>query len=173
MLRKYLSKKKARVFLGSLVVAPRTDIKRHLEDWSWQPQENLGAHLQRSLESIFTLPLASEHEDPTKHDYVLDVIVQKYQSGDFWYAYGGDIAFPFLWRPKVTVCGRLYNLKTKKIKSTYTVTEKCTWGQYIGSIIQPQALFGIKPAFGSDVIEYLLNQACYKLLLKMRDKKEF
>ena len=173
MLRKYLSKKKPRVFLGSLVVAPRTDIKRHLEDWTWQPQENLGVHLQRSLESIFTLPLVSEDEEPTKQDYVLDVIVQKYQSGDFLYAYGGDVVLPLLWRPKVTVCGRLSNLKTKKIKSTYTVTEKCTWGQYIGSIVQPQALLGIKPAFGTQVIEYLLNQACYKLLVEMRNKNEF
>ena len=173
MLRKYLSKNKPRVYLGNLVVAPRTDIKRHLEDWTWQPQENLGAHLKGSLENIFTLPLVSEEEEPTKQDYALDVIVEKYQTGDFFTAYGGEFFLPLLWRPKVTVCGRMYNLKTKKMKFTYTVTEKCTWNQYFGSIINPLALLGIKPAFGSQEIEYLLNQACYKLLLEIRKKNVF
>ena len=77
MLDRFLKKHKPRVFLGKLSVAPRTDIKQHLEDWSWQPQENLGIHLQSSLENIFTLPMASDAKNITKQDIAVDVIVQK------------------------------------------------------------------------------------------------
>ena len=172
MLRKYLTKKKPRVFLGKLAVAPRTDIKRHLEDWTWQPQSNLGAGLQSSLEQIFTLPLVDDAVRPSKHDFALDVIVQNYQSGDFLSAFAGEYAFPVFWRPKVTVNGRLYYIKSKKVISTYTVKEKFPWSGYVNRMFQPSALFGFEPAFTSQDLEYLLCQACYKMILKIRKENE-
>ena len=172
MFRKYLTKKKSRVFLGTLAVAPRTDIKQYLEDWTWQPQGNLSAHLQSSLEQIFTLPLVSDAVKPRKHDFALDVIVQKYQSGDFLSAYIDEYTFPVFWRPKVTVSGRLYYIKSKKVKWTYTVKEKYSWGEYVTRILHPSALLGIRPTFNSQDLEYLLDQACYKMLVKMRTEND-
>ena len=172
MLDRFLKKNKPRVFLGKLSVAPRTDIKQHLEDWSWQPQENLGIHLQSSLENIFTLPMASDAKSITKQDIAIDVIVQKYQSGDFFSAHGGGFSFPVFWRPNVTVSARLYYLKSKKVKSTYTIKEKYPWGGYLEKLLQPQAFLGLQPSFNSKDLEHLLDQACYKLLLKIRTEND-
>lgn len=68
MLGRLLKRKKPRVFLGQLAVAPRTDLKRQLEQDSVFEGESVDDHLRRSLMEIFSLPLASSVVDPLATD---------------------------------------------------------------------------------------------------------
>ena len=131
LLNKILKKEKPRVFLGTLAVAPRADIKRHLDQWGMFKSEDLDSSLRKHLKEIFSLPPANEVGEPESNDLVLDIVVPKFQSGDAWDFSLGDFGIPLMWRPKITVSSRLYYLKSEKTKATFSVTEKMKFGQYL------------------------------------------
>lgn len=167
MLRRFFKKEKPRVFLGVLAVAPRTDVKRHLDEKGVFEDADLDSTLRQSLVEIFSLAPVQTVTSPLPTDFVLDVVIPKFQSGDVWDVSLGEIAFPIFWRPKVTVASRLYSLTTQKTKATFSVTEKMKWGHYLGRIISWRAFFRFRPVFDRKDIEFLLYQACDKLLVKM------
>lgn len=168
MFNKILKKEKSRVYLGSLAVAPRSDLKRNLDQWGMFKNEDLDSSLRQNLKKIFSLPSASEAHEPKSNDLVLDVVVPKFQSGDAWDLSLGDFGIPLMWRPKLTVSSRLYYLKSEKTKATFSVTEKMKLSQYISRLFTWRAVFRFRPIFDSRDMEYLLYQACHKLLLKMQ-----
>ncbi len=149
-------------------MAPRSDIKRHIDQWGIFKNEDLDSNLRKNLKEIFSLPLAQNVKEPKKSDLVLDIVVPKFQSGDTLDLSLGDIGIPLMWRPKITISSRLYNLNTERTKATFSVTEKMDFGQYISRIFSWRAVFRFRPIFDSRDMEYLLYQACHKLLLKMK-----
>lgn len=168
MLNKIINTEKPRVFLGTLAVAPRSDIKRHLDQWGMFKSEDLDSSLRQNLKEIFSLPSADEVVEPKSNDLVLDVVVPMFQSGDAWDLSFGEIVIPLMWRPKLTVSSRLYYLKSEKTKATFSVTEKMRFGQYISRLFTWRAILRFRPVFDSKDMEYLLYQACQKLLMKMQ-----
>ena len=166
MFKLFQKKEKPRVFLGTLTVLPRSDIKRHLENWGVLNDDDMDAGLKKNLKEIFTLPLAKEVENPATNDLVVDVVIPKFQSGELWDLTLDGVGIPLFWRPKVTVSSRLYYLKTKKTKSTFSVTEKMGFGHYFGLLFSFSRIF--RPKINSSDMEVLLYQACHKLLLKMQ-----
>ena len=149
-------------------MAPRADIKKHLDQWGMFKNEDLDSDLGQSLKEIFYLPSACEVDEPKNNDLVLDVVVPKFQSGDAWDLSLGEFGIPLMWRPKVTVSSRLYYLKSDKTKATFSVTEKMKLSQYFSRLFTWRAVFRFRPVFDSKDMEYLLYQACHKLLLKMK-----
>lgn len=168
MLGRFFKKEKPRVFLGALAVAPRTDLKRHLDEKGVFEDANLDSVLRQSLTEIFSLAPVQTVTSPLATDLVLDVVIPKFQSGDAWDISLGEISFPIFWRPKVTVASRLYSLTTQKTKATFSATEKMKWGHYLSRIISWRAFFRFRPVFDRKDIEFLLYQACGKLLVKMQ-----
>lgn len=168
MFSKILKREKSRVFLGVLAVAPRSDIKKHLDQWGMFKNEDLDSSLCKNLKEIFSLPSAQNVEDPKKSDLVLDIVVPKFQSGDAWDLSLGEIGIPLMWRPKITISSRLYYINTEKTKATFSVTEKMKFSQYIGRLFTWRAILRFRPIFNSGDMEYLLYQACHKLLIKMQ-----
>jgi hypothetical protein len=165
---KILKKEKPRIFLGTLAVVPRADIKRHLDQWGMVKNEDLDSSLRQNLKEIFSLPPANEVHEPKSNDLVLYVVVPEFQSGDAWDLSLGDFGIPLMWRPKVTVSSRLYYLKSEKTKATFSVAEKIKLGQYISRLFTWRAFLHFRPIFDPKDMEYLLYQACHKLLLKMQ-----
>lgn len=167
MLGRLLRRKKPRVFLGAIAVSARTDLKRHFEQESVSEDAPLDSELQRSLTQIFCLPPAQSIEDPLPTDLVLDVWISKFQSGEVLDVDFGDAGVTLFWRPKVTVSSRLYSLITKKTKATFLVTEKMKWMHFLARIFSWRGFFRMQPFMRADM-EYLLCQACAKLLAKMQ-----
>lgn len=168
MLGRYFKRERPRVFLGVLAVAPRTDLKRHFDEKGLFEDANLDTALRQSLTEIFSLAPVHSVTVPLATDLVLDVVIPHFQSGGAWDVSLGEIGFPIFWRPKITVASRLYSLTTQNTKATFSVTEKMKWGQYLSRIISWRAFFGFRPVFDRKDIEYLLYQACFKLLVKMQ-----
>jgi len=165
---KFQKKEKYRVFLGALAVAPRTDFKRHRDQWGIFQTEDLDAGLRQSLKEIFPFPLATEVKELKDNDLGLDVVVVKFQSGDALVFSLGEFEIPILWRPKVMVSSRLYYLISDKTKDTFSITEKMKWNQYLGRMLSWRALFRFRPIFDSKDMNYLLCLACHNLLVKMQ-----
>jgi hypothetical protein len=172
ILRKLLRKReKPRVFLGTLVVVPRADIKRRFEQWWSSHYQELETPLRSTLREIFSLPLASEVSDPLPTDLGLDVFIPSFQSGDALGVSLADLEIPvfwiFLWRPKVTVTCRLYSLRSQETKFVYSVTQKMPWREYFGRLFTLPALFRSRPMFSVEDLNHLLNLACHSLLNRL------
>ena len=172
MFGEILKREKSRVFLGELAVAPRTDIKRFLDQWGMLKTENLDSNLRHSLKEIFSLPSPQDIKEPKNTDLVLDIVVPKIQPGDAWDLSLGEVGFPIIWRPKITISSRLYYLKTEKTKATFSVTEKMRFSQYIGRLFTWRAILRFRPVFDYEDMEYLLYQACHKLLKKIKKQHD-
>lgn len=168
MLDRFLRREKPRVFLGTLAVVPRTDIKRHIDQWGMLNDSNLDIPLHVTLQEIFALPPASKVTLPTSTDLALDVLIPSFQSGDYWEVSLGEIGIPIFWRPKIIVAARLYSLKSKKTKRTFTVTQKMPWGEFVGRLFTWRAVFRLRPTFDAEDMNRLLYFACHSLLDKLR-----
>lgn len=168
MFDRFLKREKPRVFLGTLAVVSRTDIKRHIDQWGMLYDSNLDTPLQATLQEIFALPSASEVTLPTSTDLALDVLIPKFQSGDYWDVSMGEIGIPIFWRPRITVVARLYYLKSKNTKRTFTVTQKMPWGEFMGRLFTWRAVFRLRPTFDAEDMNRLLYFACHSLLAKLR-----
>lgn len=163
-----LKRRRTRVFLGTLAVVPRKDIKRYLDQSGVFGDENFDTSLLNTLREIFTLPLAEEIVAPTSTDLGLDVLIPSFQSGDYWDVSLGDVDFPIFWRPKVTVFSRLYYLKSNKTKRTFSVTQKLSWREYLRRLFTWRTLSRFHPMFDGKDMDLLLYLACHKLLGKLR-----
>jgi len=171
MFNNFFSKKeKPRIFLGTLSVLPRTGFKKFLESGFYSEQD-IDLELRKSLEDIFTLPLASEVLNPLKTDLVLDVYVPNFQQG-----LGGDAelgilgGFTFFWRPKVNVKARLFNLQTKKTEHVFSSTEVITGWRFINGVMSLKYYFGLKPPFSKNDMNELLYKACHNILIQIQNK---
>lgn len=168
MFERFLKREKPRVFLGSLAVVTRTDAKRHIDQWGMLNDSNLDAPLQATLQEIFALPSANEVGSPTSTDLALDVLIPKFQSGDYWDVSLGEISIPIFWRPKITVAARLYYLTSGRTKRTFTVTQKMPWSEFLRRLLTWRAFFRLRPTFDAKDMNRLLYFACHSLLGKLR-----
>ncbi len=168
MFRRFLKREKPKVFLGTLAVVPRTDMKRYFDQWGMFRNEDFDKHLRTALQEIFLLPSASEVNAPTSTDLALDVFIPSFQSGDCLDISLGELGFPIFWHPKVTVFCRLYYLKSQKTKCTYSVTQKMPWGEFVNRLLSWRAIFRFRPTFDAEDINRLLYFACHSLLKNLR-----
>lgn len=164
MFGKWLRRPKSRVFLGTLAVLPRTDWKRYLE-WS-SKRDEVDQTLRQTLIEIFALPLAEQVEDPLDSDLCLDVAVPSFQTGAGGIVHASEVIVPFLWRPKVTVVGRLRYLKSGQTKKLCKVTEKLPWREFFSFDLS--SWFWGRSRGRPERMQKLLYLACIALLERLR-----
>ena len=167
----FLKREKPRVFLGMIVIVPRTGIKPNFDQFGAFGNEELDASLRATLQEIFALPPASEVSAPLPTDLGLDVFIPSFQAGGFWNLSLGDVGipvfFPFFWRPKITVTCRLYYLQSQKTKRAFSVTKKMRWREFLRRQFTLRAFFQFRPTFGAEDMNRLLNLACHAILNKL------
>ncbi|MFZ2451744.1 MAG: hypothetical protein WAW36_14605 [Methylovulum miyakonense] len=171
---KLMTRRKPRVFLGALLVVPKTHMRKHLEQWGLVRKVELDGSLRASLQEIFSLPPACEVTNPKPDDLGLEVIVTSYQSGDFLDIELGEIGFPVFWRPKVTVVCRLYFLKSLETKCTFSITQKMAWNKFVARVFSwgtfsRRVVFRLDPIFDAEDMNHLLYLACHTMLKKIRN----
>jgi hypothetical protein len=164
-------REKPKVFLGMIVIVPRTGIKPHFDQFGVFGNEELETSLRAALHEIFSLPPASEVLAPLPTDLGLDVFIPSFQAGGVWNLSLGDsnipIFFPFFWRPKITVTCRLYYLQSQKTKRAFSVTKKMRWREFFGRQFTLRAFFNYRPTFDAEDMKRLLNLACHSVLDKL------
>lgn len=167
-----LSKKeKPRVFLGTLEIIPRKDFKRYFEEWSMERRNETTLKLYGYLDEFFELPLASEIIEPRRTDLGLDVTILKYQLGLLTDVQLGYIGFPLIWRPKIIIQSRLYNLETNRTNKIYKVTQKMLWSTFVNRFFSWRNLFSFRLSvvLAEEDLKYMLYQASIKLMNKTRE----
>jgi len=176
-------KDKPRIYLGTLAVVPRSDFKRHFEQikisrifdiFGSSETEDLDAELYAALADLFALPPVSSREHAKDSDLALDVIIPKFQRGEFLPVHVGHLAIPFipfLWRPKVTIAARLVHIDSGQTKAAYVLTQKLEWKAFLKRILSLEALmWGARsgPLFTTDDSRRLFYMACIRVLEKLR-----
>jgi hypothetical protein len=158
-------REKPNVYLGKITVVPRSHLRRSLEN-NLYAGESLEDSLHSHLNTIFDIPLASECTSPNKTDLAIDVIIENFQAGNFLEMHTGEFSFPIIWRPKIKIASRLYNINTGKTKIAVLVTIKLPWKEYLSRLFTWRAILGFRPMFDAEDMKILLSQACLRLLQK-------
>lgn len=163
----YLVSKK-RVFLGSVGVVPRADLKRHFE----QPLAGTSADaaLQSHLEATFRFPEPPPPSQIGMHDYAIDFFVAKHQSGEAWEFSLGEHGFPLIWRPAVEVSSRIYSLRTKKAIVEMHIKKRLRWREYLSRVFSFGAFFGLRSPFTHADLTRLLDEAVIETLERAKAK---
>jgi hypothetical protein len=154
---------KTNVYLGTVAVVPRADLKRHFERPMEPPQTDNS--LQLHLESVLSLPKAPA--DPASGDRAIDVLVAKHQGGEAWEGSVGDWWLPILWRPSVEVSTRLYALKDKKHIATFHVKKCLAWREYFSRIFTLSRYFSFRSPFTNEDMATLLDEALVESLARV------
>ncbi|WP_160154645.1 hypothetical protein [Microbulbifer sp. ALW1] len=168
MLKRFFRREKSNIYLGTIAVVPRSDIKSKLDPWGSLSDEDMDLSLREYLAQIFDIPCANGVSNPEDTDLVLDVMVPKFQSGDLWDVSIGEVAFPIFWRPKIEIASRLYNLKTGKTVTTTRAKSKMPWREYFSRLFSWRSFLGFKPLFDSSDMNKLLLKACIEVLSKFK-----
>jgi hypothetical protein len=158
-------REKPNVYLGKITVVPRSCLRRNLEN-NLYTGESLEDALNNHLNIIFDIPLASECITPNKTDLAIDVIIENFQAGNYLEIHAVDFSFPIIWRPKIKIASRIYNINTGKTKKTVLVTIKLSWKEYFSRLFTWRAIFGFRPMFDAKDMTILLSRACLQLLQK-------
>ena len=165
MLNRILKREKPNVYLGKITVVPRSHLRRNLEN-NLYTGESLEESLSSHLNMIFDIPLVSECINANKTDLAIDVIIENFQAGNYLEMHAGDFSFPIIWRPKIKIGSRLYNINTGKTKNAVLVTIKLPWKEYFSRLFTWKAIFGFRPMFDANDMKILLSRACLQLLQK-------
>lgn len=167
VLSKIFKRKKSRVYLDKMVVAPREEFYK-IDGWGLFKSEDLEEGIRSKLEGLFSLPHISTCTDTKETDLALELVVLKVQGGEF---HGLDLAgfvgMPILWRPKIEVAARLYYIESGKTHSSFKAKEKMPWGEYLSVVFSLNGMFRLRPMFGVKELEPILYRACEKLLIDM------
>ena len=151
-------KPKARypVFLGDLVVVPRSDFLRFFEcDWSGKDTD---VALKQWLSSNLEIPLLQSKQEAIKEYLVIDVLLSQYRTGG-----SGSIKVPhfdffLLWRPFIQLKFRLTDGGTNKVLGDFLVNKKMGWRKYLNKALSWRGLFNIGGVFKEEDMHQLLLQ---------------
>lgn len=160
-------KSRPRVFLGTLAVVPREDIKWVLEDMFGDPGSEIEGFLHDQLEEIFALPQASTADPVLESDLCIDVYIPGFHSGSADMLQVTHWHVPLFWRPKIELRARLYRLHDRKLIKTFMVTEKPTLREFWSAALSWRSVFGSGEAFDEKDLAYLLNRGAVRLLQKI------
>ena len=155
------------MFIGTLAVVPREDIKTVLEDMFGDSGIETEGFLHDQLEEIFALPHAATAAPVLDSDLCIDVYIPGFHSGStdaldlaYW-------AVPLFWRPKIELRARLYRLHDRRLIKTFRVTEKPTLREYWSAAFSWRTVFGNGEAFDQGDLANLLNRGAVRLLQKI------
>ncbi|WP_305374801.1 hypothetical protein [Photobacterium leiognathi] len=168
MFDRWLKKEKPNIYLGNLAVTSE-DYLAKIEN-VWRIGEPLlEDHLRAKLKDIFCLDPIPLHRDIQSSDLGLDVVIVTVRGGEMGSLGIDSVLIPVIWRPRIKLVSRLYNLKTDQTMKSFQVSHSVTWQTYMGQLFSFKSLCRSSSIYDLEQMEDLLCQACLILLNKMRD----
>jgi hypothetical protein len=170
MLRRLLRREPRRLFVGELGVAPRRDLLRRLEDGLFVEPMDLEWALLAELRGMLAVPPASDVADPGPADLACDIALQRLRRGQYMDVALWTDSVPVFWRPQVRLAVRLYELRSKKTKATFSVTQRMPWREFLYRVLSWRVLVRMEsPALRSDM-ERLLHRAAERVKDRLHRK---
>jgi len=164
----FFRKHPVKLHLSEVRVLPRKDFLRHLEGgfFGKAPDNRLAAELK----DVFAYPFAADVPAPSDKDFAIDVAIEGHSRGGWGDLSGGDLAFPIVWRPKVRISARVYNLKSGQNQAVLRVVERMSWSEYLSLLGSWRVQLGLRAPADRQRMLRLVQTAGYRLKSKIEDK---
>lgn len=155
------------LFLGRIVVNPRSQLKAFIEDSVDSPSPPTA--LQNWIATYLEIPSINDASDPIETALLLDIAVMKYQAGTDAMLQV-DFLLPLLWRPSIWLKVRLREYPSDKILGEHSVKKIMPWRQFLGKAFSYKAIF-ISNLNYQDDLKQLLGLALLDALAWAKRKK--
>jgi len=155
---------KPRVYLGTIAIVPRKDIKRFIENFPADTDPRLESAFHGTLREIFALPPPPPADDIRKTDLCIDINMPGYNTGEASELHLWDLGVPLIWRPKIELRARLRRLSNRKTVKIVSITERPAWREYLSQVFFWRTVFVQRRVFDEADMEVLLNRASLRLL---------
>ena len=124
--------------------------------------------IKKAISDLITFPSASMRHISNDTDEAIDIVIPKYEFGEYFPYNIGWFFIPFFWRPTITITARTYNLSTNETIYAATVTQKMELIVWWKKNIRFSSLLSInRPNMSIAEIERFTIQAATKLLEKI------
>lgn len=167
---KRFTKRKPRIFLGSIQVTDKS------KDFSWLQKnldsnyQNIESRLVQFLKNVITLPNVLSITDPRPNDLAIDLLVPDFDTGDAGGTLNfGDLGIPLFSRPKSTVKCRIYRIDTLEVINEVSKTETMGFFRYLSCTLSLKSFLGFSGINARD-FEYLVGKATLKCLEQINRK---
>jgi hypothetical protein len=158
-------KEKPRVFLDYIAVTERGvigNLASTIEGSSGIDQDILD-----NLAEIYRLPYLDDVPEFKNSDRALQIVVSNYSLGFSGVASVFSYLIPFLWRPKVKITARLYQISSKKTLKQISVYEKMKLHEYLKRAFLSGSFIFFQQAFNEQDMEYLLYTGSKQILKRL------
>ncbi|MEM1378354.1 MAG: hypothetical protein AAGG69_13295 [Pseudomonadota bacterium] len=166
--RRKKHEQKARIFLNSITVVPRSGLKKILENNSSTLSEYDDDIIQTTLTSFLQLPDASEQATFESNDLGLDIIVPEFEFGSVGLAHAGPIIVPLNWRAKLTMTARLFEIETNQTIRSATVKHIQPMSQFLKKLRSPGRLLSFERNLSAEEVERMIIHVAVQLLRKVK-----
>lgn len=155
-----------KLYIGSLEVASRSDLLRHLEVGS-SKRTTLEESFQEILQAVFPYTKTTSLITPQTNDVAVDIVVDAYSWGGSGEIYASPFCLPLMWRPKVRMSASLSRMKTGEKIAHIKATARLGWSEYLSSLLRWKVIFSLSSPTSQNRLEQLLLQAALALKAKI------
>lgn len=156
-----------RVYSGEVFVVPRSGIRKFVSSLAPALDQRVDGVVEDTLLQLLDCPPKSLRKNAKPTDLALDVVVPEYDYGQFLFPQLGGYFVPLIWRPHITITGRLYVIDTGETISKATVKHSVSWSLWGKTALSVPKLLRIKSNMSDADMDRLTTEAFVKLLSKM------
>ncbi|MEL7312721.1 MAG: hypothetical protein AAFN07_14500 [Pseudomonadota bacterium] len=155
------------LYLGAITVVPKSELNEQEQAFVWSKLDPV-AIIEYEIRDIFQLPPITNAQEPGKGDIGVDVFVSDFRLGALNDVWAFPLSIPLVWRPRIELRARLFNLMTSETVSEFSATARMPLSQFIRRTLHPAALFHIRPTATQNDLIRLTQEASIAVLEKIR-----
>ncbi len=163
-------KTNGKIFAGEIVVVPGSGLKKFVSTLTPSFERQTEDIVEKTLCQLLDLPAKTSRQQQVETDMALDVIVPEYNFGELLLCEVGLFTIPFVWRPSITVTGRLYAIDSGKTVYAATVKHSPSWLSWGRKTLSFSKLMGIQANMSDADMERMTTEAIVELLSKVIKK---
>ncbi len=149
-------------------MVPRSGLRKALSNF-FEPtlDRQIDSLLETTLSQLLDCPPKAARNTADATDLAIDVIVPEYDCGEFSLPNWAGYFVPLVWRPSITVTGRLYVIDSGETISKATVKHSVGWLSFGRKVVSPPKLLGFQSYMTDADMERMTTEAAVKLLSKL------
>lgn len=156
---RFSPKRRLRLHLGKVCIAPRADLLHGFEDKRDAATE---ADLRLFVSEWLEFPAPPQPEDAQESDIALDIVVSRHRLGQVMF---GEPIPVVGWRPMIEVSSRAYFVRSGKELAAVEVIHRMPWSQFAKRALRASIFM---PFTSKDDMYLLMGATLQKLLLQLK-----
>lgn len=155
------------VYAGEIVVVPRSGLRNVVSNLAPALDRKIDGVVESTLLQLLDCPAKSSRTSTRANDLALDVVIPEHNYGEFMLPHWEGHFAPLVWRPSITVTGRLYLIESGETVSRATVKHSVSWSLWGKKIASLPKLLRFQSYMSDADMERLTTEAVVKFLSKL------